>query len=198
MRTSIRLVAIVAAVAASVSCGKVVRDGRAPVLMTVNSITGGTPPSSFLLSDVIRMRTSPAPCSAQSPCPTIVNDPGSAVIGVQMKDSLVAPTANNQVTLTRYHIDYRRTDGRNQQGVDVPYSVDGGVNGVIAANQFATVAFELVRHSAKEESPLVQLGVGNGIINTIATVTFYGTDAVGNVVSASGNISINFGNFADQ
>ena len=35
------------------------------------------------------------------------------------------------------------------------------------------------------------------IINTLTTVTFYGTDLVGNDVSASGTLQLDFGNFGD-
>jgi hypothetical protein len=55
-----------------------------------------------------------------------------------------------------------------------------------------------VRHAAKEESPLVQLQSSPTIITTIAEVTFYGTDRVGNDVSVTGSIQVDFGNFGDQ
>ena len=60
-----------------------------------------------------------------------------------------------------------------------------------------SLAFELVRHVAKEESPLIQLTTSPTIITTIAQVTFYGADQVGNEVSVTGNIQIDFGNFGD-
>ena len=49
-----------------------------------------------------------------------------------------------------------------------------------------TIGFELIRHVTKEEPPLVQLIVNPSIIHTIAEITFYGTDLVGNAVSATG------------
>jgi hypothetical protein len=55
----------------------------------------------------------------------------------------------------------------------------------------------MVRHVAKEESPLVQLIRNPQIISTIAHVTFYGRDAVGNEISVTGSIGIEFGNFGD-
>jgi hypothetical protein len=59
----------------------------------------------------------------------------------------------------------------------------------------------LVRHVAKEESPLVQLKFYSGntppVISTISDVTFYGRDQVGNEVSVTGSILIDFGDFAD-
>jgi hypothetical protein len=60
-----------------------------------------------------------------------------------------------------------------------------------------SVSFELVRHVAKLESPLVQLVNSRSFISTITTVTFFGADRVGNDVSASGTIQIDFGNFGD-
>ena len=36
------------------------------------------------------------------------------------------------------------------------------------------------------------------IITTIAAVTFYGQDLVGNEIQATGNIQVDFGNFADR
>ena len=38
-----------------------------------------------------------------------------------------APTPLNQVTFTRYRVVYRRTDGRNAPGVDVPFPFDSAV-----------------------------------------------------------------------
>jgi hypothetical protein len=198
MRTSIYLCAAAAALGASVSCGDVVRTGRSPVFVTVNSITAGAPPSGVLLSDVIRLVTSPAPCSAAAPCATVFNDSGTATLSVSMKDVAVSPTTNNQVTITRYHVEYTRADGRAMPGVDVPYAFDGGTAATITPGQTGVVPFELVRHISKEETPLVQLITSSNFIATIATVTFYGTDAVGNAVAASGKITVNFGNFGDQ
>jgi hypothetical protein len=198
MSRYIHFAAAAAIISASVSCGSVVRDGRSPVIVTVRSLSGGSPASNPVLSDVVVNRTSPAPCSSTSPCPTIVNDAGTATLAVTMKNTTVGPTVNNQVTINRYHVEFVRADGRNTPGVDVPYAFDGGATASIAAGSTGAVTFDLVRHTAKQESPLAQLVVSSNFISTIATVTFYGTDAVGNVVSASGQMSITFGNFGDQ
>ena len=61
-----------------------------------------------------------------------------------------------------------------------------------------SLGFELVRHVAKQESPLVQLVTSPTIISTIADITFYGADRVGNEVQVTGSILIDFGNFGDQ
>jgi hypothetical protein len=194
---------LAAMVAATVSCGDVIRQGQSPVVLVLNSLGGapGNKPGSFgspLDSDVITNVISPAPCTADTPCPTIFGDLGQAVLSLAAKDASIAPTSNNQVTITRYHIDYTRTDGRSVQGVDVPYSVDGGATGTVPASGTFSLSFELVQHTAKAESPLRALATNFGFINTIAKVTFYGKDLVGNDVSVTGQIQINFANFGDQ
>lgn len=102
------------------------------------------------------------------------------------------------MTIRRYRVTFLRADGRNVPGVDVPYPVDGAVTATISDSPIA-VPFEIVRAQAKLESPLRPL-VGFGgrlLISTIAEVTFYGEDQVGNEVQATGTITVNFGDFAD-
>src|SRR5206468_4266971 len=200
-----KVVLVATLAAASVSCGNTVRQGRSPVYLIVNSIqaANGSKPtqfSAFLLSDVLTNVTSPAPCAPTSPCPTIFNDPGQVTLTLGMKDvgtpaNPTSPTSNNAITLSRYHVTYRRADGRNTPGPDVPYGFDGAITGTIASTSTSTaIGFNLVRHDAKAESPLVQL-VNNGvIISTLAEVTFYGTDQTGNEVSVTATIQIDFGN----
>ena len=198
IRTVIGLASLTLVVTAAASCGDVIRSSRSPVLLTVNSLTGGTPPASFLISDVIENVRSPAPCSDVNPCPTVFNDPGSAVLSAVMKNATLAPTTNNDITVTRYTVAYSRADGHNAPGIDVPYPIDGAVTATITAGGTQAVGFELVRHTAKKESPLVQLIDSEAHISTIATVTFYGTDRVGTDVSATGSILIDFANFGDK
>jgi hypothetical protein len=197
MTKYMRTAAAAALILGCVSCGDVVRTSHSPVNLLVTSLTSSTG-SNTVFSDVVVMVTSPAPCSAASPCPTITADSGSATLSAPMKDVSIAPTTNNQVTLNRYHVDFVRADGRNIPGVDVPFPFDGAVTATIAGNGLTSVTFDLVRHVAKQESPLAQLVSSPNTIATIATITFYGTDAVGNAVAASGNMTVNFGNFADK
>ncbi|MGC4084226.1 MAG: hypothetical protein QM736_19475 [Vicinamibacterales bacterium] len=191
------------------SCGDVARNGRSPVYLVIDSIGGSSGGASdakvtaVLSSDVLRLDTKPAPCSDSSPCATTYSDAGEAVFHLALKDigttaSPTAPTTNNQVTITRYHVNYRRADGRNTPGVDVPYAFDGGGTITVPTTGTATLGFELVRNAAKLEAPLVQLVNNPTIITTIAEVTFYGQDLVGNDIQATGTVQVDFGNFADR
>jgi len=197
-----RCLAALALLAATSGCGDVVREGRSPVYLVIDSLQAaqGNKPTTLggqLISDVITNVITPAPCSAATPCATVFNDQGSVVFRLTPKDVGIAPTTNNQVTITRYRVTYKRADGRNTPGVDVPYGFDGAITGTVPATGTATFGFELVRHVAKEESPLVQLIANPQIIAAIADVVFFGRDQVGNDISASGSISIQFGNFGD-
>ncbi len=93
---------------------------------------------------------------------------------------------------------FRRTDGRNTPGVDVPYAFEGAGTVTVTGTD-ATMAFVLVRAQAKVESPLKELSGGGAMrtISTIADITFYGRDQVGNDVSITGSISVNFSDWAD-
>lgn len=204
-RIAARFVVLAVVTAVTASCGSAVRNGSSPVYLVIDSLQGirgaaqpGTP-SGFLLSDVITNVTSPAPCTPQAPCPTVFDDSGTVNLRLAPRDTLnpTAPTTNNEVTITRVHVEYVRADGRNTPGVDVPFAFDGAVTGTVGATTTATLGFELVRHVAKEESPLMQLRTSNAILTCIANVTFYGQDRTGNNVNATGQIQINFGNFGD-
>ncbi len=199
-----KFVALSALVALSASCGEVSRQGRSPVQIVVQGLTaasGATPGdmSGTLQSDVIILITED-PCTLQSPCPTIVNDVGEASLALILKNpggSPSGPSELNQVTINRYRVEYRRADGRNVPGVDVPYPFDSGVTFTIPNDGEVSAGFQIVRHTAKEEAPLRALRFNGSIISTIATVTFYGHDQTGHEISASGTIGIDFGDFAD-
>lgn len=203
----VKFVALSALVALSASCGDVSRTGRSPVQIVVRSLQAarGDAPEELggtLHSDVIVMMTTPLPCAPENPCPTVFNDVGSVEMSLILKDPgspgvASTPSALNSVTINRYRVDYIRTDGRNVQGVDVPFSFDSGVTFTIPADGQATAGFEIVRHSAKQEAPLRALRFNGQKISAIATVTFYGQDQAGNEISASGNIGVDFGDFGD-
>jgi len=205
MGRAFRYLALAVTAGTAVACGDAVTQSKSPMLLVVNTLeaapTGGHGANTFtgnLLSDVIVLATTPAPCTPTSPCPTVFNDIGRVTLASQPKNITIQPTSNNQVTINRYHVDFVRADGHNTPGVDVPFSFDGSVTGTIPETGTLQLTFELVRHTAKEESPLAQLANNPNILHTIARVTFYGQDLVGNAISVSGSMSVDFGNFGDQ
>lgn len=189
------------------SCADLARTGSGPAYLIMESVTaskGGGSAGAFtssLLSDVqtivdVTVGTTTVPTAM------VFNDNGRAVIRAEMKNSLssTAPTAISSITLNRYRVRFRRTDGRNTEGVDVPYGFDGGTTVTIPAGSSAQVNFDLVRHQAKLERPLITMAGGRGLIflTTIAEVTFYGRDQAGNEVSITGSIDVQFGDYGDE
>jgi hypothetical protein len=199
---SFRIVAGLAVIASSAlglaSCAsELTRTGSSPAFVIIESLQGasGATPSEFgspLASDV---RTNGG----------VFNDLGQARMSLALKNpgtaaSPTAPSNLNSITFSRYRVSYRRADGRNTAGVDVPHPFDGAMTATVPALGNVTVVFEVVRHNAKLESPLANLaGFAGGrvIISTLAEITFYGRDQAGNDVEASGTLQVNFSDFAD-
>lgn len=203
------LAALAVLALATAGCGKYVRDqGTSPVQVVITSMQGaqGSSPTTFgvpLDSDVITNVTSPAPCTNTNPCATIFNDIGQVTMQLILKDpgqvsAPSSPSALNQVTFDRYHVEFVRADGKNTQGVDVPYAFDSSATFTVTSTGTVSEPFEIVRHSAKDEAPLLGLASNGQIISTIAQVTFYGHDQAGNAVTVTGTLTVNFGNFGDK
>jgi hypothetical protein len=147
-----------------------------------------------------------------------------AVVTLQLfrkNPSVVGSTPLEDVVLDRYEVVYFRTDGRNTEGVDVPYRITGPVAGTLHApatveENTATVVINVVRHQAKFEPPLSNLlGIfvsglptnptdplvfpGQGIITAIAEITIHGhtTNDKGGI-TATGRLQVTFADFVDS
>jgi hypothetical protein len=187
MKVGIALAVSLAVLLPLTSCSDAIRTGQSPSYLILQSIVGGANNTAVVDSDVISDKDS------------VFQDNGRATIHVALKDPLgSAPTDVNSITITQYHVEYQRTDGHNVQGVDVPFAFDSGVTQTIAAGTTGTVDFTLVRVQAKSEAPLQALAHNRGqeVISTIAHVTFYGHDQNGRDVSITGNIEVDFSDWA--
>lgn len=178
------------------SCGEVVRQGTGSAYLIIDTLLGARGGSeSETFSNVL-----------QSDVQTnggIYEDQGRVTLRLAGKDISAPLSTNNYVTVNRYRVVYRRSDGRNQQGIDVPYAFDGAVTFTVGDTAGATATFTLVRLQAKLEAPLTTLVLspvvtGGAIgISTLADVTFYGRDQTGHEMNVTGTISINFADWAD-
>jgi len=189
----------------SASCGgELLRTGRSPVYLTVEQVAAANGDSAssftaFLLSDVQTL-IDEVIGGVTVKVPTFFNDNARATLRVSAKNEVLVPTLLNAVTITRYRISFRRTDGRNTPGIDVPYGFDGGTSVTMEVGESAEVVFEIIRHQAKLEPPLRNLVNGGGLrfISTIADITFYGHDQNGNELQATASMDVQFGDFADK
>ena len=193
--------ALVATLVASQACGDLSRQGRAPSFLVIDNLAGanGADPGEFtntVISDVVTL-------VGDTFVPTVFSDPGEVRMRSQLKDagsstSPQIPSVTNYITVTRYRVVYKRADGRNTPGVDVPYPFDGGMT-FTAVAAGASAGFTLVRAQAKLESPLFAMrGIGGAVfISAIAEVTFYGHDQTGTPVSVTGTISVHCADWGD-
>jgi hypothetical protein len=190
-----RVLPLIAMAALSITACGDRSSGPSPSLVTITGVKVGrgadkpTFASGPLTSDVVTKGT-------------VFDDLAEVTMAVQLKDPGApgidsTPTPINSVTFTRYHVEYSRADGRNVQGLDVPFAFDGAQTFTVAQDGAAAV-IEIVRHEAKFEAPLrALLNDSAVVITTIATVTFYGKDQAGNNVTTKADIQVNFSDFGD-
>jgi hypothetical protein len=207
IRQLIAMLAAPAVLLGSASCGNVARTGRSPSILVIDSLTAASGAQAstfggFLNSDVITL-VKKSVGGVDTLVPTIFNDLGRVTLRTLLKDAgnpgaQTSPSNLNAVTVERYHVEFIRADGRNKQGVDVPYAFDGATTATVTPSP-KDIGFELVRHTAKEEAPLKALANSGGRIeiSTIAYITFYGHDQAGNEVSVTGSITVDFSDFGD-
>lgn len=169
------------------ACTKVQNDNSSSYLI-VNSLLGasGAEPakmSGTLASDVLTKGG-------------IFEDPGQVTFKLGLKDAgssdvPTKPTSANFITVSRYHVEFARTDGGA-----VPAAFDGGVS--VTVNDIGGIAtFTLVQAGSKVQAPLVALQGSLVEIPTIATVTFFGKDQAGRNVQVTATISVNFADWGD-
>lgn len=186
----------------SLGCAAAGRPGQASSYLIVESLVAAsgaqaTTFSGTLGSDVLTL-VERSINGVQVRVPTVFEDFAQVRLRVAMKDPAVATSAANFITVNRYRVVFRRADGRNTPGVDVPFGFDGAMTVTVGADA-AVATFTLVRIQAKGEAPLLAL-VGNGgamAISTLAEITFYGKDQAGREVVATANISVNFADWGD-
>lgn len=167
-------------------------QGDAPVILRILKITGvsghNDEEGDFLISDV-RFEGS------------VFNDNALIDFEVITKNPAVGGDLRFQdVLLTQYEVRYIRTDGRDEEGVDVPFRFTGAMATLVPANDEASAAVIVVRHQAKREPPLTNIAEGGGprILSLIAEITVHGQTTAGKAVRASGRLQIQFADFADE
>lgn len=203
-QTAARVAVVLGMVVPLASCTSVQRDGQGTSYLIIDSLlaASGATPDEFggtLSSDVLTLV--PAGQDADGNelfAPTVYADPGSVRFRLAPKDPSVRLMPANFITVTRYRVDFVRSDGRNTPGVDVPYGFDGAFTATVTDTGGAGT-FELVRIQAKLEAPLKALANGGGAISisTLAEITFYGQDQAGHEVSVTGRIGVNFADWGD-
>jgi hypothetical protein len=202
MRRIVKVAAVVAAVVSVAGCAAAGRPGAASSYLIVDGLqaASGAQPTTFggtLPSDV-QTYVNATINGTQVRVPTVFEDVAQVTLRLAMKDTGAVTAPTNFITINRYRVTFRRADGRNVQGVDVPYAFDGAMT-VTVGDEPVRASFTVVRVQAKSEAPLLALIGGGGAIaiSTLADIEFFGTDQAGRAVSVTAAISINFADWGD-
>lgn len=97
--------------------------------------------------------------------------------------------------LTRYTVTFESVEDPDDV---VPSTHEGALNVIIPPGEEQSVSFVLVTAESKGAAPLVDLALG-GELRTKAIVEFFGTeDKTGQELQATGELQVNFANWADD
>lgn len=186
------------------------QDNSSPYIMEIINITdeaGQTP----IISDVV---------VGDGEFGTVDNDNARVSVNIFRKNNNPALSTSpvEHVYLERYEIRYFRTDGRDTEGVDVPFRTTGPVGnfrfhtaGPGGSGELqADLVILLVRHQAKLEPPLRNLRFSNvtdtgtrqdsgaNIMTCVAEITIHGRTVQGDALRAVGRADVIFGDFAEN
>ena len=187
------LVLIIAALFLA-SCVAKENDSTSGSFLIINSLTGndleGAAGSTTVFSDVLTDGS-------------IINDNAVANVNAQIYNP--AKTADisyfNNVVVDQIDVEFKRTDGRNVEGVDVPYRFTQPMNMLVVVDTPLEIPFVLIRHVAKLEAPLLALREvpsQSFVLQLVAKVTLNGKDLGGHrVAPVTGYLSVWCANFAD-
>lgn len=183
---------LVAAMLSLSGCGVpgFITDNSSSMVMEISGVNGGA----AIQSDVLTEEGS------------VVNDDASVTVNLFRKNNTVTSTsALEHVTLESYDVRYFRTDGKDIEGVDVPYRISGPLGSVRfhtptgTGEIEATVPITIVRQAAKLEPPLRNLREGGGqlIITAIAEISVYARQIDGETLKATSRVQVTFADFAN-
>jgi len=191
--TILLMLAVLPAILMLSGCNPLEDDSKSSSFIIVESITGtdsSGKAASFLQSDVVLANS------------IVTADVAKATLRAGLLDPapILKPSQFNDIMLDRYIVSYSRVEGKNRQGVDVPYSFEGSLSQILKIGTSVTLSFVVVREVAKLESPLIDLAQNRaeGVIEATAKIEFYGHDLVNNKVMATGYLTIFFANYADS
>lgn len=191
----LKIFGLLIAILALAACTAGENDSTSASMLQIMSLTGndleGNEGSTTVFSDVITAGS-------------IINDNGVAeLLAVPIDPTLPASAITPYMDILVDQIDVRfeRTDGKNVEGVDVPYHFSQPMSMRVSFSESVPIPFVLIRHVAKLEPPLLALQEVPSrefILQLIAIVTIHGKDLGGHrVAPVTGYISVWCGNFAD-
>jgi hypothetical protein len=189
------IIVVLAMTACNTGCNALENQSTSAAMLQIISLTGndlaGEPGSTTVFSDVLTSKGS------------IFNDNGVAELKAVPLDPDIAVdlTPYMEVLVDQIDVEFKRTDGRNVEGVDVPYRFTQPISVLVPFAVSTEIPFILIRHVAKMEAPLLALSVPvnqGKVLQLVAIITVHGKDKGGHrVAPVTGYISVWCSNFAD-
>ncbi len=175
------------------SCNAIENKTRSGSTLILDSLLDGEGGKTVIDSDVCILNEETNSCSVEEDLATAT-----------VRNVPLNPDADTSyygdVIIKRYRVSFTRHDGKNKEGVDVPYTFVEDINVSVKVNETTKFSFVIVPVRAKLEPPLIRL-VGGGsedVIQTTAHVTFYAEDMAGHQMEIQGNIDVYFADWADK
>ncbi len=176
-----------------IGCNKIENESQSGSKLILSKLTGKDlegEESTIAFSDVITNGS-------------IINDNATAYLrAVSLNPGQEGGTFYQDIIVDQIDVEFFRTDGRNTEGMDVPYKFVQPINFKLTLGEKeVAIPFVLIRHVAKLEPPLVELrNLGaDKILQLVAKVTVHGKDVAGyRVQPAVGYITVWCANFADK
>jgi len=197
LKNALKITVILTVTYFIIACNPIADDTQSNSLLVIVSMTGTDIEDNevnFLQSDVVQI-------DPNTGLPFVAGDIAAVTFTAKLIDPSPEVTAShyNDIQVTHYAVRYFRSDGKNTEGIDVPYSFTGSLSSLVTIDSTVQVSFLIVREVAKLETPLIELrdGTEEGAITMTAKVDFYGHDLTNNKVQATGYLTITFANFID-
>ncbi len=196
MKMGLKATVLVFGCLALLSCNPLENKTESSSLLIVEDISGVAADgkvANYLESDVVKLDTTGNAY--------VTADPAAVTLGAKLltPSPTLGTSQYNDILVDRYVVRYSRSDGKNREGIDVPYSFEGSLSTLIKIDSTTSLSLLVVRAAAKLEPPLLNLGSGRyeGVLQVTAQIDFYGHDMMNKNVHATGYLAIYFGDYAD-
>jgi hypothetical protein len=187
----LKVLAVAAVFLALAACNSLSKTTESSSMIVIQSITGTTTEGdivAYLQSDVLGTGGA------------VFVDNATATITVRLinPNPLDGPSQFNDVVLTNYRVTYELPSGPGTPGTDVPLPFDGNFSTVLCqVDKETAVPFAVVLEAAKLASPLSGLVGTTTVLERKAKIEIFGHDLTDHPVTATGYLTIYFGDYAD-
>jgi len=139
---ALKILAVFPVILLFLSCNPIENESDSASVLIVRSMTGTDLEGNevnYLQSDVLFV-------DPTTSTETITADEAKASLEATLLDpaSAYGPSSFTGITVDRYVVTYMRADGKNVEGVDVPYSFEGALSAFIEVDSSVDISFIIV------------------------------------------------------